>query len=363
MQKLTCWLGLWFLLASAVQAERIKDIAAIEGIRGNQLIGYGLVVGLDGTGDNSDFTSQSFKTMLTRLGVQLPPSIKATSKNIAAVVVHADLPAFSRPGHKIDITVSSIGTAKSLRGGTLLLSQLKGADGRVYALAQGNLIVGGFGAEGTDGSKIKVNVPVVGRIPGGATVEQPSPARFYNDHEINLMLHRGDFTTSKRIADTINRYMGNRTAMPVDASTVRVLVPKEDSERVYFLASVENLTLDQADAAAKVVVNSRTGTIVMGKHVQVGPAAITHGNLTVTITERREVSQPLPASNGATVVVPESSVDISRENNRMFIFDENISLRDIVETVNRVGTAPGDLMAILEALKQAGALSAELEVI
>ena len=344
-------------------AERIKDIASIYGIRSNQLIGYGLVVGLDGSGDNSEFTGQSFKTMLSRLGVQLPAETKAQSKNIAAVAIHAELPAFAKPGQQIDVTVSSIGNAKSLRGGSLLLSQLKGADGKVYAIAQGNLVVGGFGAEGNDGSKIKVNVPVVGRVPNGATIEAISPAILTDSNTITYLLRRIDFTTAQRMADAINEFIGNNTAIPIDGSSVRVNVPSNLGEKVRFLAALENISLVPGEEAAKIVVNSRTGTIVVGQHVTVGPAAVSHGSLTVTITERKDVSQPSPGSKGTTTIVNESNINVAQKNSKMFYLTEGTSLKKIVNAINEVGAAPGDLMAILEALKQAGALSAELEII
>lgn len=360
---ITLTILLVLLSASLTHAERIKDIASIYGIRNNQLVGYGLVVGLDGTGDNSEFTGQSFKTMLSRLGVQLPANVKAQSKNIAAVVIHAELPAFAKPGQQIDVTVSSIGNAKSLRGGTLLLSELKGTDGKIYGIAQGNLVVGGFGAEGSDGSKIKVNVPVVGRIPNGATIEAMSPAILTESQTITYLLHKVDFTTSQRMADAINSFVGNNTAMPIDGSSVVVRVPKDLGERVRFLATLENIFLTPGDSAAKVVVNSRTGTIVVGQHVTVGPAAVSHGSLTVTIAERKEVSQPLPGSKGETTTTTESNINVAQKNSRMFYLTEGTSLKKIVNAINEVGAAPGDLMAILEALQRVGALTAELEII
>jgi flagellar P-ring protein precursor FlgI len=344
-------------------AERIKDMATIYGIRSNQLIGYGLVVGLDGTGDNSEFTGQSFKTMLSRLGVQLPADAKAQSKNIAAVVIHSELPPFAKPGQQIDVTVSSIGNAKSLRGGTLLLSQLSGADGKIYAVAQGNLVVGGFGAEGSDGSKIKVNVPVVGRIPNGATIEAMSPAVFNDSNTITYLLHRVDFTTAQRMADAINEFIGNNTAIPADGSSVIVKVPKDVGERVRFLSALENVALTPGEEAAKVIVNSRTGTIVVGQYVTVGSAAVSHGSLTVTITEKKEVSQPMPGSEGKTTVTNESNINVAQKKSKMFILPEGTSLKKIVNAINEVGASPGDLMAILEALKRSGALNAELEII
>lgn len=344
-------------------AERIKDISSIQGVRINQLIGYGLVVGLDGTGDNSEYTGQSFKTLLSRLGVQLPPGVKATSKNIAAVAVHAELPPFGKVGQHIDVTVSSIGSAKSLRGGTLLLTPLKAANDRVYAIAQGNMVVGGFGAEGSDGSKIKVNVPVVGRIPNGATIEVNAPSGFSDGDAITLLLHRSDFTTARRMADVINQYIGQGTASPIDGSSVHVNAPVDPSQRVRFVSALENLSLTPGDEKAKIIVNSRTGTIVIGKHVAVGPAAVSHGSLTVTITEAQEVSQPLPGSEGNTEVTQKSAITVTQPNSRMFLMQPGVALEDIVQAVNQVGAAPGDLMAILEALDQAGALSAELEII
>lgn len=354
------------LAANAAYAERIKDVAAVAGVRSNQLVGYGLVVGLDGTGDQTSqapFTTQSLKTMLQQFGITLPAGVNPQTKNVAAVSIHADLPAFAKPGQNIDITVSSIGNAKSLRGGTLLMTPLKGADGQIYAVAQGNLVVGGFGAEGSDGSKITVNVPSVGRVPNGATVERPAPTRFGSEDALVFNLHRADFTTAKRVADAVNEAVGMGTALPMDANAVRVQAPRDAAQRVAFLSLIENLTLEPGDAAAKVIVNSRTGTVVIGSHVRVTPAAVAHGSLTVTITERPSASQPAPLSGGNTVVVPASDVTIKQEGERMFVFDPGVSLDEIVRAVNQVGAAPGDLVAILEALKEAGALRAELIVL
>ena len=349
-----------------VMAERIKDITEISGIRSNQLVGYGLVIGLDGTGDSNNFTNQSFKTMLARLGVQLPANIQTSSKNIAAVALHADLPAFARQGQKIDVTVSSIGSAKSLRGGSLLMSQLKGADGNTYAIAQGNLVVGGFSADGKDGSKITVNLPVVGRIPSGAIVERDSPSSFdlFKAEHITYILHRSDFTTANRLAQTINSYMGSGTAVAQDGSSIKVFAPSDAGERVKFLSVLENLSISPGEEAAKVVINSRTGTIVIGENVKVSAAAVSHGSLTVAISENDSVSQPLPfSSGGSTQVIPNSNITINQPINRMFLFPRSVSLNNIVMAVNEVGAAPSDLMAILEALKQVGALSAEIEII
>jgi flagellar P-ring protein precursor FlgI len=346
-------------------AERIKDITEISGIRSNQLVGYGLVIGLDGSGDSNSFTNQSFKTMLARLGVQLPANIQATSKNIAAVALHADLPPFARQGQKIDVTVSSIGNAKSLRGGSLLMAQLKGADGNVYAIAQGSLVVGGFGADGKDGSKITVNIPVVGRIPSGAIVERDSPSSFdlFKSQYITYILHRADFTTANRLVQTINSYMGAGTAVAQDGSSVKVFAPSDPGERVKFLSVLENLSINPGEETAKVVINSRTGTIVIGENVKVNAAAVSHGALTVTITENPQVSQPLPFSDGTTKIIPNTNITINQPVNKMFLFPRSVSLNHIVMAVNEVGASPSDLMAILEALKQVGALSAEIEII
>lgn len=344
------------------QAERIKDLTVIQGVRSNQLIGYGLVVGLNGTGDTEAFTKQSFRNMLNGLGVTIPNNIIPNIKNVAAVALHAELPAFVKPGQKIDLTVSSIGNAKSLRGGSLLLAPLKGADGNVYAVAQGDLIVGGFSAEGEDGSKITVNVPVVGRIPNGATVERGVQNPFALGPEIIFNLHRADFTTAKRMTETINRHLGENTAVPLDASSIKVCAPLDTYEKIAFLSVIENLDIRPGDARAKIVVNSRTGTIVIGKHVTVGPAAVSHGNLIVTVTEQQQVSQPQPFSNGVTTKTVKSDVAVNQTNERMFIL-QGVSLHTIMDAINKAGTAPGDLMAILEAFKQAGALNADLEII
>lgn len=347
-------------------AERLKDIAEISGVRSNQLVGYGLVVGLNGTGDQTTqtpFTVQSFKSMLAGFGIAVPDNVPLQLKNVAAVALHADLPAFSKPGQAIDVTASSIGNAKSLRGGTLLMAPLKGADGHIYAVAQGSLVVSGFGAEGADGSKITVNVPSVGRIPGGAMVERAVPNPFSSSSALTFNLHRSDFTTAKRVVDAINSTFGPKTATALDGGSIQVTAPRDSSDRVLFVSVLENLEIQQGQAAARVIINSRTGTIVVGQNVKVMPAAVSHGNLTVSISESAEVSQPSPLSDGKTVVVPKSDVSAEQENRRMFMFKPGTSLEDIVRAVNRVGVAPGDLMAILEALRQAGALRAEIVVI
>jgi len=350
----------------ASQAERLKDIANVAGVRSNQLVGYGLVVGLDGTGDQTNqtpFTTQSFTAMLRQLGITVPDNSNYQLKNVAAVALHAELPPFAKPGQRIDITVSSIANAKSLRGGTLLMSSLKGIDGNVYAIAQGNLIVGGFGAEGADGSRITVNVPSVGRIPDGATVEKAVPTRFGGDKEIVFNLHTPDFTTAKRVADSINRLVGPGIAEPQDSASIAVQAPENPAHRVDYLALLENIDVIPGEAASKIIINSRTGTIVVGQHVRVAPVAITHGSLTVIVKENNEASQPNALGDGQTVVVPDSEFIVEEESGRMFSFAPGPTLDDIVRAVNDVGAAPGDLMAILEALKQAGALKAEIVVI
>lgn len=351
------------LLSGLAQAERIKDLASIAGVRSNQLIGYGLVVGLDRTGDKTKFTGQSLRNMLVEMGINIPPGTDPKSKNVAAVSVHADLPPFIKPGQTIDVTVSSLGDATSLRGGSLLMTPLKGADGNIYAMAQGNLTVGGFGADAGDGSRVTVNIPSAGRIPNGATVERTVKNAFNVGDNIILNLHNPDFTTASRLTDAINHTLGKGTAWSMDASSIKVNAPRDPSQRVPFLSLIENLELSPGEAPAKVVVNSRSGTVVIGQHVRVSPAAVTHGNLSVTISANPEVSQPNPFSQGQTVVTPNFDVEITEEDSRMFKFAPGVSLDEIVRAVNEVGAAPGDLVAILEALKQAGALRAELVVI
>jgi flagellar P-ring protein precursor FlgI len=303
--------------------------------------------------------------MLTQFGITIPPGTNMQLKNVAAVTVHADLPPFAKPGQAIDVTVSSMGNAKSLRGGSLLMAPMRGADGKVYAIAQGNLVVGGFGASGADGSSVTVNIPSAGRIPNGATVERTVPSDFNAHESILLNLHAADFTTSHRLASLINETMGAGTAQSMDAVSVSVRAPQDPTQRTSFVSYLENLEVDPGMAAAKVIINSRTGTVVIGSNVRVTPAAVSHGSLVVTISEQPLVSQPqAPFSNaGETVVVPSSNVAVTQEDSSMFLFQPGTSLDEIVQAVNRVGAATGDLVAILEALKQAGALRAELVVI
>ena len=358
--------ALFLLLAITAKAERVKDLASVQGVRNNQLVGYGLVVGLDGTGDQTSqtpFTLQSIKNMLIRYGVTIPPGTNPQLKNVAAVTVHADLPPFAKPGQNIDITVSSIGNAGSLRGGSLIMTPLMGADGQVYAMAQGSLVVSGFGVSGKDGSRIAVNVPSAGRIPNGATVERAVPTGFDQTPFVILNLHTPDFTTSARLVEGINKLLGTDTAQAMDGVSVKVAAPADANQRIAYLSTLEQIEIEPGDAPARVIVNSRTGTVVIGTHVRVMPAAVAHGSLSVTIVERASVSQPYEFSRGETVAVPESTITANQPEARMFVFDAGVDLNDIVRAVNQVGAAPGDLVAILEALKESGALRAELIVI
>ncbi|TXR53240.1 flagellar basal body P-ring protein FlgI [Reinekea thalattae] len=350
-------------LSNLAVADRIKDLASVQGVRSNELIGYGLVVGLDGTGDNADFTEQTFRNMMEQFGITIPEGEDPDIDNVAAVSIHATLPAFAKPGQQIDITVSSLGNADSLRGGSLLLAPLRGADGNIYALAQGSVIVSGFGAEGEDGSSIKVNIQSAGRIPNGATVERSVPTSFSQGDHLTFNLHRADFTTAKRMAETITDLLGPDSAYALDATSIRVTAPRDANQRVSFLSVLENLEVTPGEESAKVIINSRTGTIVVGQHVAIDPVAITHGDLTVTIDNNLEVNQPEGFTAGETVVVPDAEIDIEEEDQPMFLFGPAVTLNDIVNAVNEVGAAPGDLMAILEALKSAGALKAELIII
>ena len=348
------------------RAERVKDLASVAGVRSNPLVGYGLVVGLDGSGDQTSqapFTVQSLKSLLNQLGVTVPPGVNPQLKNVAAVAIHAELPAFSKPGQAIDVTVSSLGNAGSLRGGSLLMTPLKGADGQIYAIAQGNVVVGGLGVSGKDGSRVSVNVPSAGRIPGGATVERAVDTAFDAGADIQLDLHTPDVTTAARLASGINQLLGGPFARALDPVSVSVRAPADPAARVAFLSELENLEVQPGEGAARVIVNARTGTVVVGNKVRVLPAAVSHGTLSVTISEKPEVSQPEGFSRGQTVVVPRSSIEVSQTGGQMFVLDGGVSLDDLVRAVNQIGASPGDLVAILEALKQAGALRAELVII
>lgn len=352
-------------LLPAAQAERIKDLAAVQGVRENQLLGYGLIVGLDGTGDQTTqtpFTVQSLTTMLSQLGVTLPPGASLQLKNVAAVMVTASLPAFARPGQTIDVTVSSMGNAKSLRGGTLLLTPLKGADGQVYAVAQGNVLVGGVGASSGNGSSVQVNHLGVGRVSGGATVERMVSTAFGSESHVHLGVNSTDFTTTYRIVDAINGTFGAGTAAAVDGRTIKVSTPDNADERVGFLARLEGLDVQPGDSVAKVIVNARTGSVVMTRLVGVENCAVAHGNLSVVITSEPVISQPGPLSGGRTVQAERSQIEI-RQDKGLLTMVKGVNLNDVVKSLNAIGATPQDLLAILQAMKAAGALRAQLEII
>jgi flagellar P-ring protein precursor FlgI len=367
LRKILAVLIPMLVLAPSAHAERIKDMAQVQGVRTNQLVGYGLVVGLSGTGDQTSqapFTVQSLTNMLAQLGVTVPSNVTPQLKNVAAVSVHAVLPPFVKPGQTIDITVNSIANAKSLRGGSLLVTALHGLDGQIYAIAQGNLIVSGFGAEAADGSKLTVNVPSSGRIPNGATVERAVASQLANGEAIVLNLNSPDFTTATHLVESVNASIGEGTASIIDGGSIRVQAPPDPTQRIAFLSKIENLQVEPASAPARVIINSRTGTVVISSNVTVSPAAVSHGSLSVTIKEEKKVSQPAPFSTGGqTTVVSNSTINVDQGSNHMFLFKPGVELEQIVRAVNEVGAAPGDLVAILEALREAGALQAELIVI
>ncbi|MBX2883447.1 MAG: flagellar basal body P-ring protein FlgI [Granulosicoccus sp.] len=353
-------------ISANASGDRIKDIAVVEGIRDNPLLGYGLVVGLDGTGDNTgsvSFTEQSLRSMLQQFGVTIPPSVAIQPKNVAAVSINAVLPPFAKPGQAIDITLSSLGNSKSLRGGTLLMAPLKGVDGKVYAVAQGNVIVNGVGAEGADGSSVTVNIPSVGRIPNGATVEKSVATNFNTSSKITLNLHKPDFTTAKRVEETINQRLGSSYAQAIDAVSITIDAPDKVGQRVEFLSFLEQLEVEPGSGSAKIIINSRTGTIVIGNHVTVMPAAVSHGSLTVTIDENVNVNQPNALADGETAVTPDTEIDIEGGTGGLYTFKREVTLQDVVEAINQVGATTNDLISILEALSQVGALSARLVVI
>ena len=353
-------------ISAVAHAERVRDLADVAGVRQNQLVGYGLVAGLDGSGDQTSqapFTTQSLDNMLQQFGITVPANVRPQLKNVAAVMVTADLPPFAKPGQPIDVTVSSIGNSKSLRGGSLLMTPLKGADGQVYAVAQGNLVIGGISASGKSGSSVQVNISNSGRVPNGATVERVVPSAFASSGDLALNLHTPDFMTASRVATAINKTFGDGTARAADAVTVVLRSPADPNARVGFLGAVQDLDVAPGDAPARVIVNSRTGTVVIGSNVRVSPAAVAHGSIEVSITETPTVSQPAPLSNGQTAVVPQSAVQVTEHGGHMFKFGSGANLDEIVRAVNQVGAAPSDLVSILQALKEAGALHAELVVI
>lgn len=356
--------ALWWPLPS--QAARIKEVAAVQGVRANQLVGYGLVVGLDGTGDqttSTPFTQQSLNALLQQMGVTVPPGTTMQVKNVAAVMVTAQLPAFAQPGQTIDINVSSMGNAKSLRGGTLIATPLKGADGQIYALAQGNLIVGGAGASAA-GSKVQINHLSAGRVPEGATVERAVATPLNQGEFLQLDLNASDFSTAREVARTINAKMGADTAHAIDGRVVRVRMPASPDARVGFLADIENLPLDLAAPSAKVVINARTGSVVMNQTVTLSACAVAHGNLSVTISTTPVISQPSPLSSGGTTVAKEKAdITIKQEPGALIQLPASAKLADVVKALSALGATPMDLLAILQAMKSAGALNAELEVI
>ena len=347
--------------AAPSSAERIKDLGQFQGLRANQLTGYGVVVGLAGTGDDSlDYSTLGIKGAVSRFGLTLPAGVNPALKNAAAVMITAELPPFAKPGQRLDITVSAIGKAKSLRGGTLVLAPLLGADGQIYAMAQGNLAVGGLGVDAADGSKTIVNDPAAGRIEGGASVERQVDTGFATQPDLTFNLTDFDLTNSERVADVINRAFGQGSAHALDGTSIHIAAPVGAEARVALMSRIENLEITPAEAPARVIVNARTGTVVINGAVRVGPAAVSHGKLTVRIKEDLQVSQPAPLSGGQTVVTPSSEMSVEEHGSPMFLMPRGARLADIVNSINRLGASPGDLVAILGALKQAGALKAEL---
>ena len=372
VKKLALVLIIMILSAYNANADRLKDMTSIAGVRSNQLIGYGVVVGLAGTGDGSStLTQQSLESLISQFRINID-SANLSAKNAAAVMITADLPPFTKPGQNIDITVSTLGGAKSLRGGTLLMTALLGADGETYAIAQGNLVVGGLGVTGNDGSSVIVNIPTVGRIPNGAVVERMVDTPFLSSENIILNLHQGDFSTATNVAETINEIFGEGVAVSLDSSSIKVRAPVDPSQRVSFVSLLENIDVEPARPAAKVIVNSRTGTIVIGGDVRVTPAVVTHGSLTVRVEEDTNVTSTgtTTTTDGVTTTTPgdavttqDSTITIDQEPAKAFIFDTGTQLSDIVDAINAVGAGPADLVTILEALREAGSLRAELIII
>lgn len=352
------------LSAPVAHAERIKDISNIQGVRANQLIGYGLVVGLDGTGDmttQTPFTVQSIISMMNQMGITLPPGTNLQLKNVAAVMVTSSLPAFAQPGQTLDVTVSSMGNAKSLRGGTLLMTPLKGADGQIYAMGQGNLVVGGVGAA-ANGSSTQINHLSVGRISDGATVERALPNTLLNQDLVKLELKESDFSTANNVVEAINKKFGPMTAQAESGRVIQVR-PPETMSRISFLANLETINVSLAATPAKIIMNARTGSVVMNKAVTLDSCAVSHGNLSVVVNTSPVISQPGPFSNGQTVSTAISEININKEPGKVLKLNNGANLADVVKALNAIGTTPQDLLAILQAMKAAGALNAELEVI
>lgn len=353
------------LLSVSATAERIKDLASLQGVRNNQLVGYGLVVGLDGSGDQTTqtpFTTQSIINMLAQLGTTLPTTQSLQLKNVAAVMVTAVLPPFARIGQQIDVTVSSMGNAKSLRGGTLVMTPLKGADGQIYAQAQGNLLVGGAGAA-SGGSKVTVNHLLAGRIAGGATVEREVPTALGQGSFVHYEMGTTDFATTQKVVEVINREIGPGTAEAVDGRLIRVSAPQEANSRVAFLGRVESLEVRPAKGAARVIINPRTGSVVMNQTVTIDSCAVAHGNLSVVINSEQKVSQPNALAGGQTVATTQSDIDVRQSGGSLLHLKAGVNLAEVVKAVNALGAGPLDLLSILQSMKAAGALRAELEII
>ena len=369
--SLLLFCGLFQSFILPAQADRIKDLTSLAGIRSNQLVGYGIVVGLAGSGDgNTGITLQSMQSLVARFGITSALD-GFNGDNAAAVMLTAELPPFSKPGQTIDVTVSTIGGSESLKGGTLLMSPLLGSDGETYAIAQGNVVVGGLGVEGADNSSLTVNIPTVGRIPGGASVERMVETAFLDTDFVILNLHQGDFSTALNISQAINETFGDGMAMPLDKNSIRVRAPNDPSQKVGFVSMLENLDVKKASPPAKIIINSRTGTIVISGDVKVMPAAVAHGSLKVTVNENVNVDQAdalavgagANANAGPAVQNPDTETEVEEDVAKAFLFGQGVSLSDIVDSINAVGATSSDLVAILEALREAGALNAELIVI
>jgi len=356
--------------ANLVSADRIKDLTSLAGIRSNQLVGYGVVVGLAGSGDgNTGITLQSMQSLVSRFGITSGLD-GFNGDNAAAVMITADLPPFTKPGQSIDVTVSTVGGATSLKGGTLLMSPLLGADGETYAIAQGNVVVGGLGVEGGDNSSLTVNIPTVGRIPRGASVERLVPTEFLSTDFVILNLHKGDFSTANNIANAVDSVFGPGSAIPLDTNSIRVRAPEDPTQKVAFVSVLENIEVQRSEPAAKIIVNSRTGTLVISGNVKVTPAAVSHGTLSVKVSEDVEIEGGDATAigdgaqaNAEATAVPQTEIEVKEDLAKAFLFDAGVSLSDLVDAINAVGATPSDLVAILEALREAGALNAELIVI
>ena len=356
--------------ANLVSADRIKDLTSLAGIRSNQLVGYGVVVGLAGSGDgNTGITLQSMQSLVSRFGITSGLD-GFNGDNAAAVMITADLPPFTKPGQSIDVTVSTVGGATSLKGGTLLMSPLLGADGETYAIAQGNVVVGGLGVEGGDNSSLTVNIPTVGRIPRGASVERLVPTEFLSTDFVILNLHKGDFSTANNIANAVDSVFGPGSAIPLDTNSIRVRAPEDPTQKVAFVSVLENIEVQRSEPAAKIIVNSRTGTLVICGNVRVTPAAVSHGTLSVKVSEDMEIEGGDATAigdgaqaNAEATAVPQTEIEVKEDLAKAFLFDAGVSLSDLVDAINAVGATPSDLVAILEALREAGALNAELIVI